>query len=602
MGLSLGYALVSYFSNNLGKNVFQFHFWLFAGICYVWSKTVAPPREAQVSYNGPSRVRQEVGRGNGAVPRLVRVQLNDGRAVEGLVGSNGTPDDDLLMLTRVTRTFGPDMRETVTSPLDAVIARDRVVNVEVVDESPPEAVPRHRVLDTPERATSSVQRDLVVRLTLVDERRVDVLAHFNSDGLLVPTSVVRTFDARMNEVDQVPLEAVLSNQNVLEVEVITEEKRQDEPLSNSAQGRRRSAADLEAPEPAPTAGATTVQRPAGQGFQATRNVPDLSGRDQGRRWNGKKFFFTTAIVVAVAVIAYLAWPLLRKDNDARRASASSSSQSGSAEVAGEEGLGGTKELAFLGDASGVPQVYVLESLEGDPVRLAPSNSGQQRPDFSPDGERVVYSTMGKGQSDIFIYSRDEASAIRVTDYDSIEYAPDFSPDGQSIAFVSNLLGDFDIFILDLSSEDLRLVTHNKARDSAPAWSPDGNRIAFVTRIDGDDEIHVASVDGSAPDLKVTDNSVADHSPEWSPDGTSLVFNRRVENDSEIFLLRPGVPARQLTFNKVEDRQAIWSPDGRGVFFGRQTPGGRELFFKPIEAGSQSSVLGAVEGAYGATVR
>jgi O-antigen ligase len=602
MGLSLGYVLVSAVSNNLGKNVFQFHFWLFAGICYVWSKTVAPPREAYAPFGGlTAPVGQEGSRGNGAIPLLVRVQLNDGRAVEGLVGPNGAPDDDLLMLTRVTRTFGPDMKETVTSPLDAVIARDRVVRVEVVEDSPPAAAPGHRVLDA-ERETSSPQGDLVVRLTLVDERRVDVLARFNSDGLLVPTKVVRTFDALMNEVEQVPLKAVLSNENVVEVEVIREEKRQDEPLSNPAPTMARSAADLEGREPAPTANATTVKTGAGPAFQTTGNVPRFSGRDQGRRGTGGKVFFTTMLVIAVAVTAYLAWPLLREDNDARRESASSSSRSGSAEVAGDEGLGGTNELAFVGDASGVPQVYVLETLEGQPERLAPSSTVQQRPDFSPDGKRIVYSAMVKGQSDIFISSRDEASPIRVTDYPSIEYAPDFSPDGQSITFVSNLLGDFDIFILDLSSEDLRLVTHNKARDSTPAWSPDGNRIAFATRIDGDDEIHVATVDGSAPDLKVTDNSVADHSPEWSPDGTSLVFNRIVENDSEIFLLRPGVAARQLTFNKVEDRQAIWSPDGRGVFFGRQTPGGRELLFKLIEAGSQSFVLGAVEGAYGATVR
>ena len=44
MGLSLGYVLVSYFSNNLGKDVFQFHFWLLAGILYVWSVTIAPNR------------------------------------------------------------------------------------------------------------------------------------------------------------------------------------------------------------------------------------------------------------------------------------------------------------------------------------------------------------------------------------------------------------------------------------------------------------------------------------------------------------------------------------------------------------------------------
>ncbi len=40
MGLSVGYALVSLASNNLGKGAFQFYFWLIAAIAYVWSQTV----------------------------------------------------------------------------------------------------------------------------------------------------------------------------------------------------------------------------------------------------------------------------------------------------------------------------------------------------------------------------------------------------------------------------------------------------------------------------------------------------------------------------------------------------------------------------------
>ncbi|MGH8884941.1 MAG: O-antigen ligase family protein [Egibacteraceae bacterium] len=45
-GLTLAYALQSLASNNLGKGVYQFYFWLLAGISYVWSETV-PYRQAR---------------------------------------------------------------------------------------------------------------------------------------------------------------------------------------------------------------------------------------------------------------------------------------------------------------------------------------------------------------------------------------------------------------------------------------------------------------------------------------------------------------------------------------------------------------------------
>ncbi len=124
MGLSLGYVLVSYFANNLGKNVFQFHFWLLAGILYVWAQKIP------ISRPSSERVRQ-----NGAAPLHLRVRLNDGRTVEGFVRSDKLFGDGLLVLTSVTRTFDSEMNEIVVSPLDASLARTQVADFEIIEDS-----------------------------------------------------------------------------------------------------------------------------------------------------------------------------------------------------------------------------------------------------------------------------------------------------------------------------------------------------------------------------------------------------------------------------------------------------------------------------------
>jgi O-antigen ligase len=47
LGLAIGFVLVSFASNNLGKGAFQFYFWLIAGIAYVWSTTIPDARSAR---------------------------------------------------------------------------------------------------------------------------------------------------------------------------------------------------------------------------------------------------------------------------------------------------------------------------------------------------------------------------------------------------------------------------------------------------------------------------------------------------------------------------------------------------------------------------
>ena len=47
LGLAIGFVLVSFASNNLGKGAYQLYFWLIAGIAYVWSTTIPDARSAR---------------------------------------------------------------------------------------------------------------------------------------------------------------------------------------------------------------------------------------------------------------------------------------------------------------------------------------------------------------------------------------------------------------------------------------------------------------------------------------------------------------------------------------------------------------------------
>ena len=549
----------------------------------------------------------------------VRVQLKDGRTVEGYVRRDVLIDEEgLLLLTSVTRTFDSDMNEILTTPLDAAIARNQVVDMrEVAEEGPASASPPAPDPDVAESEQASTEdEELHVRLLLKNGRTVEGIAQrnalFDADGLVVLTRVVQAFDSAMREVPANPLDAAVPRGQIVEIEkVMTAPAENSEAVVVASESEPEpSAPEPEVSEPEPSAPEPEPSAPEPITIRTgSLRARDLSPRDDlavgvlrmraaQTRVRGAHISLVLFGLVALALVALL---LSSRSNNADQSASAAGSPSASQSPVPTP-FGGAKEIAFLRDISGVPQVHLLELSGGSPAPLAPSGIEQQRPDFSSDGDKLAYSTEVERRQDIFVSRLDGTGAINVTNNDSDDYVPGFSPDGESITFTSNLGGDFDIYILDLKSGDTRALIDNDAQETSSAWSPDGETIAFASRMDGDFEIYTVDSDGSESPVKVTDNSVDDRAPEWSPDGTMLAYDRALDGDTEVFVTSLGGEGRQITNNGVEDRHPAWSPDGRGVFFGRQFLDSRALYFKSLEPGSLNVLVDETSGGYDPAVR
>ncbi len=113
------------------------------------------------------------------------------------------------------------------------------------------------------------------------------------------------------------------------------------------------------------------------------------------------------------------------------------------------------------------------------------------PTLSPDGRRVAFSGIDwGGLADLYVYDLDGgpdgAGALRQLTHDAYDDRdPDFSPDGQRLVFSSDRTawgteGAYNLFTLDLASGTLRHVTAGPQVDLSPRWSPEGERLAFVS--------------------------------------------------------------------------------------------------------------------------
>jgi Tol biopolymer transport system component/polyisoprenoid-binding protein YceI len=141
-----------------------------------------------------------------------------------------------------------------------------------------------------------------------------------------------------------------------------------------------------------------------------------------------------------------------------------------------------RKLAFArseGESSGI---WVMNANGGNARALTeddlveePTFTPDEYPTWSPDGERIAYTSfLPDGNDDIFVMNANGSSPTRLTSGSEYDTDPDWSPNGKLIAFSR----DGDIYTMRPDGSDVRQLSRGSARDGAPAWSRDGRWLAF----------------------------------------------------------------------------------------------------------------------------
>ncbi len=178
----------------------------------------------------------------------------------------------------------------------------------------------------------------------------------------------------------------------------------------------------------------------------------------------------------------------------------------------------------------------------------------------------------------------------------LDYAPQYSPDGQRIAFTSDRSGSHEIWVCEADgSNAVKLTSFGGPYLSTPAWSPDGRRIAFYARPGGVGEIDILSADGGKPErLRGAQNLWEAFS--WSRDGKWIYFSskRRGKNKNQVWKVPSGGgDAVQIT--KHGGARGVESPDGKFLYylFDQVEGENAELRRVPLAGGEESRIVASV---------
>lgn len=171
-----------------------------------------------------------------------------------------------------------------------------------------------------------------------------------------------------------------------------------------------------------------------------------------------------------------------------------------------------KSLIF---AHGLPADLFLMRLDGSHRRRITRTSkiDERDPVFSPTGDKIAFETF----CHIAVMKTDGHHRHHITNppSDTCDTRPDFSPDGKRLVFEYQDDGERDIYVVRTDGRHLRrLKVGNRFDDEDhPAFSPTGRRIVFDRRPRGRGaRLTTIHVDGSH--LRNLPHPVFGHTPDW----------------------------------------------------------------------------------------
>ncbi|WP_444452779.1 Tol-Pal system beta propeller repeat protein TolB [Rhodobacter capsulatus] len=220
------------------------------------------------------------------------------------------------------------------------------------------------------------------------------------------------------------------------------------------------------------------------------------------------------------------------------------------------------------------------------------------PRFSPQGDRILYTTFETGFPRIKMMSVGNASGKLLPETPgTMTFSPRFSPDGSSIVYSLEQNGNTDLYRMSVSGGGVERLTNSPAIETAPSYSPDGSQIVFESDRSGSQQIYVMSASGGEP-VRISNGDGRYGTPVWSPRGDLIAFTKQSGGRFFIGVMRTdGSEERDLTASYL-DEGPTWSPNGRVIMFTRESPGaaGAAKMFTVDITGRNLKAVAGVGGA------
>ena len=260
-------------------------------------------------------------------------------------------------------------------------------------------------------------------------------------------------------------------------------------------------------------------------------------------------------------------------------------------------------IAFVAVAWCVPgsgrEILSMQPDGSNIVCLTKTRGEDNEPNWSDDGQKIVFISDRNGGRDIYLMNPDGSDQQQITFTEAEEFYPAFSPDGTSIVYTVPEESTHHLETMDLNTGEVSIVEFEKIKTSSciyPDWSPDGKWLLFSCFGGGQAGIYKSHPNGS--DLQLLQAGPL-HYPVWSPDGKMIALDGEPAGCKfEVYVMNAdGSGMRQVTEHPEGcggyNKHPAWSPDGKKLIYSsyRMYDGknGAELFSINLDGSDETQL-------------
>ena len=227
-------------------------------------------------------------------------------------------------------------------------------------------------------------------------------------------------------------------------------------------------------------------------------------------------------------------------------------------------------LGFTALFNGISKPFVMD-LDGRNKRDVSGKDGGFAYGYSasPDGKQISYHE----DYQVFLANLDGSQKTRVETGNPFNFGPQWSPDGQWLLFASGVRGRSSPYIVRRDGTGLRKLADlngyqgwilfldgddfHEGSSDLPVWSANGKSVFYTARNGNNVELLVVEIDGKTEQLTKSPAGTLHYHPKPSEDGRRLAYGSKREGVRKLYIMRLADRSERCITDLKPGHAAMW---------------------------------------------